>query len=73
MIYVEKARVFALKKGLGHYLVRSNKLIYYTNYPTSDGLPRYSQKVTVDLDTGKEISREHLKRFTSNGNYNLCR
>lgn len=65
------ASKYAEEYGIIEYKVDKNKMIYYANYPEHIGEKRRSYKVTVNLDEIKEESRELLKRWNKNGNYNM--
>lgn len=61
---------YAEKYGIIDYQVKDNKMIYYANYPKYLDNPRYTMKVTVNLDTLEE-ERQRLKRWNPKGNSNL--
>ena len=68
--YKEKATQYAEEHGIIEYSVKGSKMIYYANYPAYIAEPRRTYKVTVNLDTGKEETRERQKRWSSRGNHN---
>lgn len=60
------ARQFAEKYGIIDYRVKGNFMIYNVSYPAYLSNPRYTIQHTVNLQTGKESTRQ-LKRYDSKG------
>lgn len=60
------AQQFAEKYGILEYKVKGNLMVYNVSYPAYLSNPRYTIQHTVNLDTGREETKQ-LKRFDSKG------
>ncbi len=67
----ERAIEYAETYGIIDYKVIGTKMVYYANYPAVQYEKRRTYKVTVDLNSMKECSRECLKRWNCKGNSNM--
>lgn len=64
--YEEKASMFAERYGIIEYKVKGNLMIYNVSYPAYLNNPRYTIQHIVNLDTGKEETKQ-LQRYDSKG------
>lgn len=64
--YELKARQFAEKHGIIEYTIKGNEMKYNVSFPKYLNNPHYTIQHIVNLDTGKEQTKQ-LKRFDSKG------
>ena len=62
-----KAISYAEKYGILEYKLIGNSMVYYANHLNE----RATYKVTVNLETMKEKSREKMSQYYQKGNVNM--
>ena len=67
--YNNIALAYCEKYGIIEYRVKGNLLIYNISYPAYLYNPRYTIQHTVNLDTGREETKQ-LKRYDSKASVN---
>lgn len=70
MNHNQKAMLWAEEHGILEYRVNGKYLIYNVSYPAVACEPRRTYQFKVDLDTGKTVESQQLKRYDPKGAYN---